>query len=145
MMLVHSNRNPLSVDTSLLGIRCIRVNASGSQVCLVIKNKNDQFLICLYSMDLTHLLTTIPVIPSLSPLKGSRSVDFMVYLTSFIGDRWWLVVYGNGIHEHSLLLIDSQTGKSEAIIDDCILNGCMLDEQYLIIRMKHSMLIYDIQ
>jgi hypothetical protein len=125
-----------------VGIRCIRVNRSGSQLALVIKNKNDQFRIGLYSMDLTHLLTTIPIIPS---LKEVRSMDFMVYLTPFIDDRWWLVVYGNGIHEHSLLLIDSQTEKSETMIDDYILNGCMLDEQYLIIRMKQSMLIYDIQ
>jgi hypothetical protein len=96
-------------------------------------------------MDLTHLFTTIPVISSLSPLKGGRSMDFMLYLTPFINDRWWLVVYGNGIHEHALLLVDSQTGKSETIIDDSILNGCMLDEQYLIVRMKQSMLIYDIR
>jgi hypothetical protein len=128
-----------------LGIRCIRVNRSGSQLGLVIKNKTDQFRIGLYSMDLTHLFTTIPIIPSLSPSKGSRSVDFMLYLTPFIDNRWWLVVYGNGMHEHSLLLVDGQTGTSELIIDDSILNACMLDEQYLIIRMKQSMLIYDIQ
>ncbi len=72
-------------------------------------------------------------------------MDFMLYLTPFTNDRWWLVVYGNGIHEHALLLVDSQTGKSETIIDDSILNGCMLDEQYLIVRMKQSMLIYDIR
>jgi hypothetical protein len=129
----------------VLGIRCIRVNPTGTQFGLVIKNKNDQFRIGLYSMDLTHLLTTIPILPSLSPLKGGRSIDFMLYLTPFIDDRWWLLVYGNGMHEHSLLLVDGQTGKSETIIDDSILNACMLDEQYLILRMKQSMLIYDIQ
>ncbi len=69
----------------------------------------------------------------------------MLYLTSFIDDRSWLVVYRNRIHEHSLLLVDSQTRTSETIIDDSILDACMLDEQYLIIRMKQSMLIYDIQ
>jgi hypothetical protein len=130
---------------TILGIRCIRVNPSASQFGLVIKNKNDQFRLGLYSMGLTHVFVTIPIIPSLSSLKGGRSIDFMLYLTSFIDDRWWLVVYGNGIHEHSLLLVDSQTGKSEMIIDDSILNACMLDRQYLIVRMKQSMSIYDIQ
>lgn len=96
-------------------------------------------------MDFKHIFTTIPIIPSLSPLKGGRSTDFMLYLTPFIDDRWWLIVYGNGIHEHSLLLVDGQTGKSETIINDSILNACMLDEQYLIVRMKQSMLIYDTQ
>jgi hypothetical protein len=96
-------------------------------------------------MDLIHLLTTIPIIPSLSQLKGGRSIHFMLYLIPFIDDRWWLVVYGNGIHEHSLLLVDGQTGKLETIINDSILNACMLDKQYLIVRMKQSMLIYDIQ
>ncbi len=129
----------------ILGIRCIRVNPSGSQFGLVIKNKNDQFRIGLYSMDLTHLISTIPILPSISSLKGGRSIDFMLYLTSFIDDRRWLVVYGNGMHEHSLLLVDGQTEKSETIIEDSVLNVCMLDEQYLIIRMKQSMLIYDIQ
>ena len=94
-------------------------------------------------MDLKHIFTTIPIIPSLS--KGGRSIDFTLYFTPFIDDRWWLIVYGNGIHEHSLLLVDGRTGKSETILDDSILNTCMLDEQYLIIRMKQSMLIYDIQ
>jgi hypothetical protein len=118
----------------ILGIRCIRVNPSGSQLGLVIKNKNDQFRIGLYSMDLTQVFTTISIIPSsLSPGKCGRSVDFMFYLTPFIDDRWWLVVYGNGIHEHSLLLVDSQTGKLETIIDDSIFNVCMLDEQYLLV------------
>ena len=96
-------------------------------------------------MDLTQIFSTIPIIPSLASLKGGRSIDFMLYLTPFIDNRWWLVVYGNGIHEHSLLLMDGQTGKSELIIDDAILNASMLDEQYLIVRMKQSMLIYDIQ
>lgn len=112
-------------------------------MALVIKNKHDQFRIGLYSMDLTHLFTTISIIPSLSSLKEGRSIDFMLYLTSFIDDRWWLIVYGNGIHEHSLLLADSQTGKLETITNDSILNACMLDQQYLIVRMKQSMLIYD--
>ncbi len=96
-------------------------------------------------MDLTNLFTTISIVPLLSSLKGGRSTDFMLYLTPFLDDRWWLIVYGNGIHEHSLLLVDSQTGKSEIILNDSILNACMLDEQYLIVRMKQSMLIYDIQ
>ncbi|CAF0715539.1 unnamed protein product [Adineta steineri] len=127
------------------GIRCIRANPSGSQLGLVIKNKNDTFRITFYSIDLTHSLITIPIIPSLSSLKDGRSSDFMLYLSSFIDDRWWLVIYSNGIHEQSLLLIDNQTGKSEIIIDNSILNACMLDEQYLIVRMKQTMLIYDIQ
>ena len=130
----------------ILGVRCIRVNPTGSQFALVIKHKNDQFRIGLYSMDLKQIFTTIPIIPSaLSPVKGDRCIDFMLYLTSFVDDRWWLVVYGNGIHQHSLLLVDSQTGKSETITDDSILNTCMLDEQYLLVRMKQRMLIYDIQ
>ncbi|CAF0772424.1 unnamed protein product [Rotaria sordida] len=128
-----------------IGIRCIRVNQSGTQLGLVIKNKKDQFRIGLYSMDLTHIFSTIPIIPSSSLLKGIRSIDFMLYLTPFIDDHLWLIVYGNGIHEHSLLLVNDQTGKSETIIDDSILNVCMLDEQYLLVRMKQSMLIYDIQ
>ncbi|CAF3602611.1 unnamed protein product, partial [Rotaria sp. Silwood2] len=37
------------------GIQYIRVNPSRSQLDLVIKNKNDQFRIALYSMDLTHI------------------------------------------------------------------------------------------
>ncbi|CAF4687762.1 unnamed protein product [Rotaria sp. Silwood2] len=126
-------------------IRCIRVNPSGTQLGLVIKNKSDQFRIGLYSMDLTHIFSTIPIVPSSSLLKGIRSIDFMLYLTPFIDDHLWLVVYGNGIHEHSLLLINGQTEKSETIIDDSIFNACMLDEQYLIVRMKQSILIYDIQ
>ncbi len=121
------------------------MNSSASQFGLVIKNKHDQFRIGLYSMDLTHLISTIPILPSISSLKGGRSIDFMLYLTSFIDDRRWLVVYGNGMHEHSLLLVDGQTEKSETIIEDSVLNVCMLDEQYLIILMKQSMLIYDIQ
>jgi hypothetical protein len=121
------------------------VNPSGSQFGLVIKNKSDQFRIALYSMDFTQIFSTISIIPSLTSLKGGRSIDFMVYLTPMIDDRWWLLVYGNGIHEHSLILIDGQTGKSETIIDDSILNTSMLDEQYLIVRMKQSLLIYDIQ
>ncbi|CAF2606921.1 unnamed protein product [Rotaria sp. Silwood2] len=128
-----------------IGIRCIRVNPSGTQLGLVIKNKSDQFRIGLYSMDLTHIFSTIPIVPSSSLLKGIRSIDFMLYLTPFIDDHLWLVVYGNGIHEHSLLLINGQTEKSETIIDDSIFNACMLDEQYLIVRMKQSILIYDIQ
>lgn len=97
-------------------------------------------------MDLMHIFTTISIVPSsLSPVKEGRCIDFMLYLTPFIDDRWWLVVYGNGIHQHSLLLVDSQTGKSETITDDSIFNVCMLDEQYLLVRMKQSMLIYDIQ
>ena len=35
--------------------------------------------------------------------------------------------------------------SSETIINDSILNASMLDEQYLIIRMKQSISIYDIQ
>ena len=81
----------------------------------------------------------------MSPSKGSRCNDFMLYLTPFLDDRWWLVVYGNGIHEQSLLLVDGYTGKLETIVNEAILNVCMLDEQYLIVRMKHSMFIYDSQ
>jgi hypothetical protein len=133
------------MHVSLVGIRCIRANRAASQLGLVIKNKHDQFRVAFYSMDLTQVLITIPIVPSLSPLKGARCTDFMLYLTPFIDDRWWLLVYGNGIHEQSLLLIDRQAGKSETIINDCILNASMLDEQHLIIRMKQSMFIYDIQ
>ncbi|CAF5144933.1 unnamed protein product, partial [Rotaria sp. Silwood1] len=140
---IWSKDNLINQDD--VGIRCIRVNPSGTQLGLVIKNKKDQFRIGLYSMDLTHIFSTIPIVPSSSLLKGFRSIDFMLYLTPFIDDHLWLVVYGNGIHEHSLLLVNGQTGKSETIIDDSILNACMLDEQYLIVRMKQSILIYDIQ
>ena len=128
-----------------VGIRCIRVNSSETQFGLIIKNKNDQFRIAFYSMDLLHIYNTIPIIPVLSLVKDGRTIDFMLYLSPFIDDRRWLIVYGNGIHEHSLLLVDSQTEKIETIINDSILNTCMLDEQYLIVRMKQSMLIYDIE
>ncbi len=57
------------------------MNPSASQFGLVIKNKHDQFRIGLYSMDLTHLISTIPILPSISSLKGGRSIDFMLYLT----------------------------------------------------------------
>ncbi|CAF4745852.1 unnamed protein product [Rotaria sp. Silwood1] len=140
---IWSKDNLINQDD--VGIRCIRVNPSGTQLGLVIKNKKDQFRIGLYSMDLTHIFSTISIVPSSSLLKGFRSIDFMLYLTPFIDDHLWLVIYGNGIHEHSLLLVNGQTGKSETIIDDSILNACMLDEQYLIVRMKQSILIYDIQ
>ncbi|CAF5186523.1 unnamed protein product, partial [Rotaria magnacalcarata] len=138
-----SKNNLINQDD--VGIRCIRVNSSNTQLGLVIKNKNDQFRVGLYSMDLTHLFAAIPINTTSSSLKGGRSIDFMLYLTPFIDDHLWLVIYGNGIHEHSLLLINSETGKSETIIDDSILNASMLDEQYLIVRMKQSMSIYDIQ
>ncbi|CAF4964779.1 unnamed protein product [Rotaria sp. Silwood1] len=36
-------------------IQYVRVNLSGSQLGLVIKNKNDQFHFVLYPMDLTHI------------------------------------------------------------------------------------------
>ncbi|CAF4988955.1 unnamed protein product [Rotaria sp. Silwood1] len=36
-------------------IQCVRVNLSGSQLDLVIKNKNDQFRFVLYPTDLSHI------------------------------------------------------------------------------------------
>lgn len=146
-MIINDSVNILLSNVSFLnlGIRCIRVNRSGSRLGLVIKNKNDLFRINLYSIDFTDLFTTIPIISASSPLKGGRSLDFMLYMAPFIDDHLWLVVYGNGIHEHSLLLINDQTGESEIVMDDSILNACLLDEQYLVVRMKKLMLIYDIQ
>ncbi|CAF3805125.1 unnamed protein product [Rotaria sp. Silwood1] len=35
-------------------IQCVRINLSGLQLGLVIKNKNDQFRFVLYPIDLTH-------------------------------------------------------------------------------------------
>lgn len=69
----------------------------------------------------------------------------MLYLTPMMDDRWWSLVYGSGLHDQSLVLIDGQTGQSETIVKDSILNTCMLDEQYLIVRMKQSMFIYELQ
>lgn len=126
------------------GIRCIRTSPSSTCLGLVIKNKNDQFRVSLYSIDLNALISNIPI-STATPSKGPRCTDFMLYLTPFLHDRWWIVIYGNGIHEHALLLIDRQTGKSTTILTDAVLNASMLDEQYLIVRMKQSMFIYDIQ
>ncbi len=52
-----------SIDLGILCIRCIHVNISGSQLGLVIKNKNDQFRAGPDSMDLTHLFITISIVP----------------------------------------------------------------------------------
>lgn len=90
-------------------------------------------------MDLSQVLLNI------SPWNEGRCLDFMLYLTPMMDDRWWSLVYGSGLHDQSLVLIDGQTGQSETIVKDSILNTCMLDEQYLIVRMKQSMFIYELQ
>ncbi|CAF5171501.1 unnamed protein product, partial [Rotaria sp. Silwood1] len=63
---------------TILDIQYVHVTLSGSQLGLVIKNKNDQFHFVLYPMDLTHICS------------------------SFIDDRWYLLIYGHGIHKHFL-------------------------------------------